>query len=200
MKRREQASELPSTKQKILQVATELFYRQGYNATGVQQIISEAEVSKGAFYNYFKSKDDLGLLYLETRNDEEMTHLRSVLAEIPDPYQRYLQFTPLMKEWMKSSDYRGCAFSNMAAEVPDGKSPLRKAARHHYEEFRSIIEELVKELLLSDKKYRKLDVRYVTDQFMIIQIGALTNCEIYQDIWPYEHAEKAVRVLIGEDL
>lgn len=199
MNSKERSANLPPTKLKILKVATELFYRQGYNATGVQQIISEAEVSKGTFYNYFKSKDELGLLYLETRSDEEMEQLKSMLLESDDPYQRYLMFTPAMKKWMEESNYRGCAFSNMAAEVPDGNSPLRKAAKHHYKEFLEIIEDMIKDLLASDKKYSMLNLRYVTDQFMMIQVGALTNCEIFQDVWPYEHAEKAVRVLIGEE-
>jgi len=188
-----------STKDKILKVASELFYRQGFNATGVQQIIDEAKVSKGAFYSHFKTKDELGLLYLRSRSEEEMTHLRALLAGVADPRERYLQFTPLMKDWVKSEDFRGCAFSNMAAEVPDGTSPIRKEAKHHYEEFRVIIKEMIEQLFDSDQKYQKLDLQFVSDQFMMIQIGALTNAEIFQDVWPFEHAEKAARLLIQED-
>ena len=192
-------SKAAPAKERILRAAAELFYTQGYNATGVQQIINEAGVSKGTFYTHFKSKDDLGLLYLKVRSEEEMEELRSMLAEFEDPYERYCAFTPLMRDWMKSTAYRGCAFANMAAEIPDGSSPIRKEAKHHYEEFREIIREMVEELINSDKKYGKLDAQFISDQFMMIQIGALTNAEIYQDIWPYEHVEKAVRVLIGED-
>lgn len=122
------------TKQKILRVASDLFYRQGYNATGIQQIIDEAGVSKGAFYSHFKTKDELGLEYLKSRSAEEMSQLRAALAEIKDPRERYFQFTPLMKEWVVSTNYRGCAFTNMSAEVPDGSSPIRQEAKHHYNE------------------------------------------------------------------
>ncbi|MCA9402311.1 MAG: TetR/AcrR family transcriptional regulator [Candidatus Omnitrophica bacterium] len=187
-----------TARDRILAAASDLFYRQGYNATGIQQIIDEAGVSKGTFYTHFKTKDDLGLAYLNQRNHEESTGLRQMLAEIKDPYQRYLNFNTIMKEWMKSSGYRGCAFSNMSAEVPDGNSPIRKMAKFHYEGFRAIIRDVVEDLLKSDAKYKGLNVQYVADQYMITQVGALLNSEIYQDEWPYVHAEKAIRALIGE--
>ena len=187
-----------TAKNKILEVATELFYRQGYNATGIQQIINEAGVAKGTFYTHYKTKDDLGLAYMRKRTTDEITGLKKELSEIHDPYEKYIQFNQLMKEWMESTNYRGCAFSKMTAEVPDGNSPIRKEAKFHYEGFRAVIRDMVEDLLKSDPKYKNLNAQYVSDQYMMIQIGALTNSEIYQDTWPYDHAAKAIRNLIGE--
>lgn len=187
-----------SAKERILEVASDLFYRQGYNATGIQQIIDAAGVSKGTFYTHFKTKDDLGLAYLNKRNHEESEQLQRALAEIKDPHRRYIEFNTIMREWIKSSGYRGCAFSNMSAEIPDGNSPIRKMAKFHYEGFRAIIRDMVDDLLKSDPRYKGLDATYVADQYMIIQVGALLNAEIYQDTWPYDHAMKSIRDLIGE--
>ena len=58
---------------------------------------------------------------------------------------------------------------------------------------------MVEELINSDKKYKDLDHQYVSDQYMMIEIGALTNSEIYQDIWPYDVAEKQICNLIQEE-
>jgi AcrR family transcriptional regulator len=187
-----------TAKDKIIEVASDLFYRQGYNATGIQQIIDEAGVSKGTFYTHFKSKDELGVEYLRKMSKDETTYLKQVLSEIPDPYARYIQFNQTLKEWMESTNYRGCAFANMSAEVTDGKSPIRKEAKFHYEAFRSIIRDVVEDLLKSDAKYKDLEVQYVADQYMMIEIGALTNSGIYQDTWPYDHARKSIKRLVGE--
>ncbi|MBA1334668.1 MAG: Transcriptional regulator, AcrR family [Firmicutes bacterium] len=46
-------------KQALLNAATELFYEQGYDNTSVNSIIEKVGVSKGAFYHYFKSKEDV---------------------------------------------------------------------------------------------------------------------------------------------
>jgi len=185
-------------KDKIIEVATDLFYRQGYNATGIQQIIDAAGVSKGAFYTHFKTKEDLGLEYMRFRHSAEIGELKKMLSGIKDPYKKYYEFNSAMREWMKASEYRGCAFANMAAEVPDLKSPIRKEAKYHYEMFRTIIRDMVDDLIKSKPKFKNLDAKYVADQYMIIQIGALTNAEIYQDTWPYDHAQVAIRKLIGE--
>ncbi|MGE0268890.1 MAG: TetR/AcrR family transcriptional regulator [Candidatus Omnitrophota bacterium] len=187
-----------TAKDRILEAATDLFYRQGYNATGIQQIIDEAGVSKGTFYTHFATKDELGAAYMRNRHAREMYELREMVGRIKDPYQKYIGFNTIMRDWMVSTEYRGCAFSNMAAEVTDGKSPIRKEAKHHYEVYRGVIREMVRDLIESDPKYKELDPDFVADQYLLIQIGALTNAEIYQDPWPYDQAARAIRPLIGE--
>lgn len=191
-------TEKGSAKDRIIEVASDLFYRQGYNATGVQQIIDEAGLAKGTFYTHFKSKEDLGSAYLEKRNRDEISHLRQALQRVKDPKKRYLAFVPIMQAWMEETGYRGCAFANMAAEVVDVKSPIRKQAKHHYETFRATIREMVKDLSESDPKYSKLDIPYVSDQFMTLVIGAITNAEIYHESWPFESVAVAVKKLINE--
>jgi len=49
----------PGRRDELLDVAQRLFARHGYDATSVNQIIAELGVSKGAFYHYFDSKEDL---------------------------------------------------------------------------------------------------------------------------------------------
>jgi AcrR family transcriptional regulator len=182
----------------IVRVACELFYTQGYNATGIQQIIDQAGVSKGTFYTHFTSKDELGLEYMRRRHNQESTNLKQGLAAFNIGKERYLAFNSLMRQWMMETQFRGCAFSNMSAEVTDGNSPIRKEAKFHYESFRAIIRDLVEDLIKSDARYKKYGVKDLTDNVMLVSIGAMLNASIYQDVWPYDEAEKAIRKLIGE--
>jgi len=59
-----------SPRDRILQVASDLFYRQGYHATGINQIIREAAVAKASFYDHFSSKEALAVAYLEQRREQ----------------------------------------------------------------------------------------------------------------------------------
>lgn len=54
-----QAAKSVNRKQEILQAALELFYKKGYENTTINNIIDELGVSKGAFYHYFESKEDV---------------------------------------------------------------------------------------------------------------------------------------------
>lgn len=50
-----------ATRQNILQKAFELIYINGYQTTSVDEIIATTQVTKGAFYYHFKTKDEMGL-------------------------------------------------------------------------------------------------------------------------------------------
>ena len=68
---------LQSTKKKIVSAAWKLFYEQGYNGTTIDDIVSESSTSKGSFYHYFSSKDDLlsSLAYLFDEKYEELEEI-----------------------------------------------------------------------------------------------------------------------------
>ena len=48
-------------KNRIIETASSLFYKNGYNATGINEIISETGIAKATLYNHFKSKEDICL-------------------------------------------------------------------------------------------------------------------------------------------
>ncbi len=50
---------METTKEKILHVAGELFYRQGYAKTTTRQILHEAGILNGTLYHYYKNKEDI---------------------------------------------------------------------------------------------------------------------------------------------
>jgi AcrR family transcriptional regulator len=59
----------PSKREQIVDVALSLFYRNGFNATGVDQIATEAEVTKKTLYAHFKTKNELILATLRRRDE-----------------------------------------------------------------------------------------------------------------------------------
>ena len=56
-----------SKRDELVGIASDLFYEQGYGATGVKQIIDTAGIAKGTFYSHFTSKEELGLAWLKKR-------------------------------------------------------------------------------------------------------------------------------------
>ena len=47
------------SRQHLIECAAELFWKNGYSATGINEILKQTGLPKGSFYFYFKSKDDL---------------------------------------------------------------------------------------------------------------------------------------------
>ena len=76
-----QSARAQKTREKIIETANDLFYKQGYRATVVNQIIEEAGVSKPTFYSHFPSKEDL-CLCLGIKNHQK-SHLIKIQVGIP---------------------------------------------------------------------------------------------------------------------
>jgi TetR/AcrR family transcriptional repressor of nem operon len=60
-----QKSEMPETKRQLVDAAVTLMRIKGYNATTVDDICAAASVTKGAFFHYFKSKEDIAKAAVE---------------------------------------------------------------------------------------------------------------------------------------
>lgn len=66
-------------KRQVLTTAQRLFVEKGFSATSVQDILEEAEISKGTFYNYFPSKNECLLAILEHIKEETAMRRRALL-------------------------------------------------------------------------------------------------------------------------
>jgi AcrR family transcriptional regulator len=184
---------------RILDVATDLFYTQGYRATGINEIIEKSGVAKATFYNHFPSKDQLCAASLKWLMANEINYVENAIANSEGPLDRFLAAITSLKAWAISTEFRGCAFMNISAEIPEPSNPLRKIGTKLYDEIRNRVEQLANELIESNtKKYGHLDASAITKDYMIIFAGAVGLMEIYHAIWPVEHAEQTMRRLIGE--
>lgn len=67
---RKSKSETAETRQKIIQVASELFRVKGIAATGIAEIMETAGLTNGAFYKHFESKDHLVLEALKLATED----------------------------------------------------------------------------------------------------------------------------------
>lgn len=77
------ARETALHRREILQAAKRLFAQKGFAATTIEEIAQQADLSKGAMYGHFDSKEDLFLSLIHEKNDE-LEHRIQEVAERPD--------------------------------------------------------------------------------------------------------------------
>jgi len=120
------------------------------------------------------------------------------ITEQGDPVKHFMCIIDSLKPWAKQTDFRGCGFSNIAAEIPDPGNPLRQQGTQLYDLIRKRVERLTDRLMQSDpKQYGQLDAGQINDAYMLIFAGAIMYLELYHAIWPIDHASKLMRHLIG---
>ncbi|MBX4967985.1 TetR/AcrR family transcriptional regulator [Rhizobium binae] len=122
---------------RILETASELFYKQGVRAVGVDLVVEKAGVAKTSLYRHFGTKDDLVAAFLEREDQDFWGHWDSVTAQHQDNARAELDaHLGWIGERVGRPHYRGCPQINVAAEFPEADHPARKIAEAHKREMR----------------------------------------------------------------
>ncbi|MEO7134207.1 MAG: TetR/AcrR family transcriptional regulator [Vicinamibacterales bacterium] len=112
---------------RLLDAADRLFYREGVRAVGIDRVLAEAGAAKASLYQHFGCKDQLVASYLERRTADARTTIEAYLAGTP-PSQRALKFFDWVVEWAESRDFRGCPLQHTVSELTDAAHPARAIA------------------------------------------------------------------------
>jgi AcrR family transcriptional regulator len=117
-------------RERLVAAAIELFYRHGFSAVGIDQVIARAGVTKTTFYKHFESKDELMVAAVERRDEWETAAWDRAVRRIAgeDAAGQLLALLDVMDVWFNDPDYRGCLFTNAAAEFPNPHDPVHEAA------------------------------------------------------------------------
>lgn len=139
-----------TARERILQTAHDLFYRDGIRATGIDRIIEQAHVTKVTFYRHFPSKNDLVAAYLDYRHQHWIKWFTTALAGAPRNSEFLLEPVLLvLKEWFDSPEYRGCAFINGVVELDGAGAWVSEVSLRHKQDMVDAVA-----TLLADKEER----------------------------------------------
>jgi AcrR family transcriptional regulator len=117
-------------RERMVAAAIELFYRHGFGAVGVDQVIAAAGVTKSTFYKHFEGKDDLMVAAVKRRDEWESQAWGRAVRKLAgdDPGRQFLAMLDVMDLWFNDPEFGGCMFMNAAAEFPNPHDPVHQAA------------------------------------------------------------------------
>ena len=117
----------PAVRDRLLDAADRLFYREGVRAVGIDRVLAEADSAKSSLYSHFGCKDDLVAAYIERRIGEARESIDAFTATIP-PEHRALRMFDWVVDWVETPDFRGCPIQNVVCEISDASHPARVVA------------------------------------------------------------------------
>lgn len=155
-------------RERIVDAATELFYRQGLRAVSADKIVAQVGITKVTFYRYFPTKDDLIVAYLERRAQWERDAIAGARAAAGDASEVFRIVAAAIGAESCSPGFRGCPFINAAAEYADPDHPVRHVVDAHRRWFKAAIQELLDEIGVpgSDR---------VADELVMLRDGAMVS-------------------------
>jgi AcrR family transcriptional regulator len=126
-----------SVRDRILSTASDLFYREGVHAVGVDLVVKESGIAKTSLYRHFGSKDGLVAAFLEQQDADFWNQWSAIANRFQDDPEAELEAcVEWVAERLKRPGYRGCPQLNVAAELADPGHPARLVARAHKEKVR----------------------------------------------------------------
>lgn len=134
---------MSSTRQQIIEKTSELLERQGYHATGLNQIVAESDTPRGSLYYYFpEGKEELAAEAIEYKAQQMSEHLGRHLAAYDDPIKAIYHFLLNVADRIESLNC--CGGSPMAAvalETSNHSTRLRQACGGGYHLMQKLFEE-----------------------------------------------------------
>ena len=121
------------TRNRILEAAFRLFFRQGFSRVSMDAIADLAGVTKRTVYYHFDSKDDIVAAVMEVQHLHLLAQYQTWLEPRSDtPREIVVSLFSKLRDWADTPDWLGSGFSRISAELADLRGhPARQAARHH---------------------------------------------------------------------
>jgi AcrR family transcriptional regulator len=126
---------MPGTRDRIVDASAELFRRQGYSATGVKQIVTEAKAPFGSLYHHFPGgKEQLGAEAISASGAVYAQLIPAVFDHAPDIVTGVRMFFAAAAEHLVETDYEdACPIATIALEVSSHSETMRLACAEVFE-------------------------------------------------------------------
>jgi len=141
--------EVRNTRDHLLQVGLRRIHSMGYAATGVKDILDEADVPKGSFYHYFPSKEafvkEVLALYARGENERTEKILRSGKGSPLKRLRRY--FEELITVYGPTAKISGCMVGNLSLEMADHSDSIQSLLHQSFSKWQTGIAGILQEAM-----------------------------------------------------
>lgn len=133
-----------STRDRLVEAASELLHEHPYHAVGVQTLCEYAGVRKGSFYHYFQSKEELTIAAMDTAWIEYKTEVNPIVTSHDPPEVRLRRLidaclTSTRVHSRTGDRLVGCPFARLAASLSPDETDLRLRLAEIFEEWADLL-------------------------------------------------------------
>ncbi len=181
------------TRAYIIKTASDLFYEKGYNLTGINEIIATAEIAKATLYHHFKSKQELCIAYLESRDETLIQEMKAFCLTKKSGNPQLLGIIDFLSKFYTSGNFNGCWCLRTFAEIPRDNQHIAKQIRIGKKGLLAFITELVSENKpnLTTAKQNKLSRR-----IYLLYEGAVSESHLQGEDWPIRESRNLLKEIL----
>ena len=183
------------TRERLIWIAMGLFYTHGFHEVGLDRILAEVGVTKTTFYNHFKSKDELIVAVLQTRDANEVENWRQQIEERAEgcPRRALSKVFEALGDWLEDEQFLGCLFINAAHAFPNPSDPVHQAAAAAKQHMCRMIEDFA-------RRAEATDPDTLAEQLLILVEGAITLRRVTGQLDAARIAQRTAEMVIDQSI
>ncbi len=193
------------TKEKLLDAAQRLMLAKGFPATTVEEICETAGLTKGSFFHYFESKDDLGKAVLDRYAQRGLGALDTAsFRRQSDPLKRIIASIDFWIDRINDPSMEcGCLLGHFAQELSDTHPAIRAQCAQYFDRWTQMLKQDFEEAKSANRPRAQIDTQGLAEHYVAVLEGALLMAKAKRDRKIFErnltHLKRYIRtVFAGE--
>jgi len=177
-----------STREHLIDTGLKLMHQNGYNATGLTDILKTADVPKGSFYHHFGSKEDFAAAALERYGMREREHAAAVLNDTTIPPLKRLRryFNDLARTYGQKGAIPGCMMGRFSLEIAEASPQLRKQVGATFDHWQHTIAAVIQQAVKQKELPAATDPESLAGFLLNSWEGALLRSQVAKSNAPLE--------------
>jgi TetR/AcrR family transcriptional regulator, transcriptional repressor for nem operon len=187
-------SAVPSTRDRIVHAAMELFWEKGFGSTSIADILSRAEVNSGSLYHFFPGKQDLLVAVLETYRDGIGPMLLEPAWEgVGNPIERIFALLAKYRALIVETDaFYGCPIGSLALELHEPDPIVRQRLAENFDAWTAAIRDCLDEA--GDRLPADTDRAALAEFVLTVMEGAVMQARTHRDVGYFDRALAQLRL------
>jgi TetR/AcrR family transcriptional repressor of nem operon len=176
-------------KEDIVQAGLDLVLSKGFNATGVESILKQANIPKGSFYNFFSSKEEFGLAIIDKFVADRYEEIFPIFSdETLPPLKRIRKsFETIIATFGDNDCSKGCLLGNLGLEMADHSENVRQRLEKSLLEWISGVSELLLQAQKEQAIPLDLNAEMLAENLVASFQGALLLSKVTKTLEPLQN-------------
>lgn len=173
-------------KDEIIQAGLDIIHSVGFNGTGIESILKQANVPKGSFYNFFSSKEEFGLAVIDL--------FLSEMGELLQPIREDVSLPPLIRirkslevlitRFEDNNCSKGCLIGNLALEMSDQSEAFRQRLEDALQRWIGSIAAILEEAQENGALHIDVEPVVLAENIVASFEGALLRAKVKKSVEP----------------
>jgi TetR/AcrR family transcriptional regulator, transcriptional repressor for nem operon len=173
-------------KEDIVQAGLDIILSKGFNGTGIDAILKQANVPKGSFYNFFSSKDEFGLAAIDLFLSK-MAALREPIVEdvTLSPLTRIRKcFEAIIEHFIGNNCTKGCLIGNLSLELSDQYEVFRTRLDEAFNKWTNTVAVMLEEAQAQGELTLNVEPAVLAENLVVSFEGALMRAKVKKSAEP----------------